>query len=207
MRRIYDSDALRRDDEPFTPSEKDRSFKIQAMRSVNSTALSRRVVPRGLRHRAISVTVSTPRTEYAVGEPIPFAVTMRNPLPAPIAIPTNSPLLWTWHVDGLTEASEIQVHDPPDEAGEFVLDRGERKRVTKRWEQLFRVSESEWEPAEPGEYAIGAELNVDDPAEKGLADETTVRIVPESELESEFESESDSDFDFESGSESEVDST
>ncbi|APW99848.1 hypothetical protein CHINAEXTREME_19650 [Halobiforma lacisalsi AJ5] len=183
MRRIYESDALHRDDEPFTPREKDSSYKIQAMRSVDSTALSRRVLPQGLRHRAVSVTVSTPQEEYAVGEPIPFRVTLRNPLPAPVAIPTRSPLLWAWKVDGFAEAAEIQLHDPPDEEGELVLDRGERKRVTKRWDQLFRVSDSEWEPAEPGEHTISAEINVEDPVGKGLAGETTVRIVPEEEAE------------------------
>ncbi|GAB3671629.1 hypothetical protein [Halopiger thermotolerans] len=181
MRRIYESEALRRDEEPFTPAETETGHRIQAMRSINSTALSRRVVPRSLRHRAISVSVSTPRTEYEVGEVVPFTVTMRNPLPVPIAVPTNSPLLWTWRVDDLQEASEIQLHDPPDEAGEFVFDRGERKRITKRWRQRFRVSESEWVPAEPDSYTIGAELNVDDAMEKGLGDETSIRIVPDDE--------------------------
>lgn len=179
MRRIYESEALRRDDGPFTPSETETDYRIQAMRSINSTALSRRVVPHSLRHRAISVSVSTPRTEYEVSEVVPFTVTMRNPLPFPIAIRTASPLLWTWTVDGLPEASEIQLHDPPDERGEFVFDRGERKRITKRWRQRFRVSDSEWEPAEPGTYTIGAELNVDDAVEHGLADETSIRIVPD----------------------------
>ncbi|EMA39686.1 hypothetical protein [Halobiforma nitratireducens] len=179
MRRIYDSGALRRDDEPFTPSEKDKSYKIQAMRSVNSTAWSRRVLPQGLRHRAVSVTVSTPRDEFALGEPIRFKVTLRNPLPTPVAISTNSPLLWSWTVDGFAEASKVPVHDPPDEEGELVLDRGERKEVRKRWDQLVRVSETEWEQVDPGEHTIGAEINVDEPEEKGLTGKTTVRILPE----------------------------
>ena len=185
MRRIYESDALRRDDEPFTPNERDRSVRIQAMRSVNSTALSRRLCPRSLRYRAISIDVSTPRTEYPAGDAIPFTVTMRNPLPVPIAIQTRSPLLWTWHVDGATEAARVPIHDPPDESGELVFDRGERKQFTKRWQQLFRVSDSEWEPAEPGEHTLSAALNVANAAERGLRDETTIRIRADGEREGE----------------------
>lgn len=181
MRRIYESDALRRDDEPFTPTRRDRSVRIQAMRSVNSTRLSRRLTPQRLRYRAISVEISTPKTEYPIGDAVPFTVTMRNPLPVPIVIPTQSPIQWTWHVDGATEASHISLHDPPDERGELVFDRGERKRFTRRWEQLFRVSKSEWEPADGGTYTIGAEINVDNPEEAGLTAETTVRLLPDSE--------------------------
>ncbi|WP_049922960.1 hypothetical protein [Halopiger djelfimassiliensis] len=183
MRRIYESDALRRDDEPFTPHERESSVRPQLLRSVNSTGLSRLLVPSGLGQQAISIEITTPRTEYPAGVTIPFTVTMRNPMPVPITIPTNSPLLWTWSVDGATEATRVSLRDPPDEPGEFVFDRGERKRFGKRWDQRFRVSETEWVPAEPGTYTIAAELNVDAPAEAGLRGETTVRIVPDSDFE------------------------
>lgn len=180
MRRIYESDALRRDDdEAFAPSEREASHRLQAMRSIDSTALSDRLVPGGLRRRAIAVEVSTPRSEYAVGEAVPFSVTMKNPLPFPITIPTTSPVLWTWNVDGEREASRVSVHEPPDEPGEFRFDRGERKEFRKRWTQMFRVSDAEWEPAGPGEYAIGAGINVEDAADGGLYDETTIRVVSE----------------------------
>lgn len=180
MRRIYDSGALHRDDdEPFAPNERDDSVRPQAMKSVDSSLLSRLFVPPTLRHRAVSVTVSTPETEYVVGDPVPFRVTMRNALPIPVAIRTQSPLLWTWNVDGVAEASHVPLRDPPDEPGRFAFDRGERKRFSRRWTQQFRVSESEWEPVEPGEYTVGAGINVDDPAGRGLYDETTVRIRPE----------------------------
>ncbi|MDL5363755.1 hypothetical protein [Halalkalicoccus sp. NIPERK01] len=177
MRRIYESEALHRDDDRFTPAER-RSGELQAMRSVNGTALSRRLVPYWLRHRAVSVEVSTPRTEYALGDPVPFRVTMRNSMPFPIALRTRSPRVWTWSVYGVTDASRVSLRDPPDEPGEFRFDRGERKRFTKRWEQAFRVSASEWERAGPGEFTIGAGLNVDDAKGKGLYDEVAVRIVP-----------------------------
>ncbi|MEM4782523.1 MAG: hypothetical protein QXG03_13310 [Halalkalicoccus sp.] len=179
MRRIYESDALYRDDDGFTPNRRRSKTPLQAMRSVNSTALSRRVVPQWLRNRAVSIDVSVPRTEFPVGEPIPFRVTMRNAMPFPITFRTRSPILWTWSVDGATEAARLPIRDPPDEPGELRFGRGERKRFEKRWDGLFRVSRSEWERAAPGEHTIGAGLNVGDAREKGLYDEVTVRIVSE----------------------------
>lgn len=180
MRRIYESGALHRDDdEPFSPNERDVSEQPQSFRSIDSTRLSRLLVPMWLRCRSIGIDVSTPRSEFAVGEPVPFTVTMKNAMPFPISIPTRSPLLWTWNVDGATEASRVPLRDPPDEPGRFRFDRGERKRFRKRWSGMFRVSDSEWEPVEPGEYTIGAGLNVEDPADKDLYAETTVRVVPE----------------------------
>lgn len=180
MRRIYESGALSRDDdEPFSPNERESETQIQAIRWVNSTALSRSVVPNWLRHRSISIDVSTPRAEYSVGAGVPFRVTMKNAMPFPITISTRSPVLWTWDVDGVVEASHVPLRDPPDESGEIRFDRGERKRFTKRWQQMFRVSDSEWEPAGPGEYTIGAGINVDGSDEKGLRAATTVRVVPE----------------------------
>lgn len=180
MRRIYESEALHRDDdEAFAPGEKERSVRLQALRSIDSTALSDRLIPTGLRRRAISVDVSTPRTEYPEGEPVPFSVTMKNSLPLPVTVPTASPILWTWTVDGEREASRVPVHEPPAETGQFRFDRGERKEFRKRWDQMFRVSESEWEPAAPGEYTIGAGINVEASDGAALYDETIVRVVPE----------------------------
>lgn len=178
MRRIYESGALHRDDEDgFSPNERHRNTRLQAMRSVNATALSNRLVPSRLRCRAISIDVSTPRAEFSAGEPIPFRVTMSNAMPFPITFRTRSPVRWTWDVDGASEATRVPLRDPPDEPGELRFGRGERKRFEKRWNQLFRVSGSEWERAEPGSYTIGAGLNVERATEKGLYDETTVRIT------------------------------
>lgn len=178
MRRIYDSDALRRDDgDPGAPNEIRRETPLQAMRSVPSGAISDLVVPSGLGRRFISVDVETAEKEYALGESIPFTVTIRNHVPFPVSIATESPVLWTWSVDGDVEASAVPLRDPPDEPGRFEFDRGEYKRFRKRWNQLFRVTETDWEPAETGEYTIGAAINVPDPASTGLRAETTVRIV------------------------------
>lgn len=178
MRRIYESDALHRDDaETHAPNERERNTKLQALRSVPSSTLSDVFIPDRFRHRFVSVDVTTPESEYSVGESIPFTVTIRNRVPFPVSIPTASPLLWEWSVDGNVEGSEVPLRDPPDEAGRFVFDRGERKRFRKRWDQMFRESDSEWSPAEPGSHTIGAAINTADADRKGLAGETTVRIV------------------------------
>lgn len=178
MRRIYESGALHRDDDDgFSPNERRSENRLQAMRWVNATALSRRLIPDWLRSRAVSIDISTPRTEFPLGEPVPFRVTMANSMPFPITFRTVSPILWTWHVDGLDEASRVPLRDPPNKTGEFRFDRGERKRFRKRWPQTFRTSKTEWEPVEPGEYTIGAGINVANSSKRGLSTETTVRIV------------------------------
>lgn len=180
MRRIYESDALRRDDDdPHAPAERNDGGEIQALRSIPAAALSDRLVPRALRRRLVSVDVETPRREYARGESVPFVVTFRNRAPFPVTIPTASPLLWTWTVDGDEEATaaSVRLRDPPDEPGRFAFDRGERKRFRRRWDGLFRVSDSEWVPADTGEHAIGAAVNVTNRRNEDLHAETTVRIV------------------------------
>lgn len=177
MRRIYESPALGRDDDdPFAPGTEDAE--PRAMRSVNGGTLSRLLLPARLGDRALSVAVSTPQAEYPERGSIPFTVTMKNALPVPISVRTESPVLWTWTVDGAREASRVPVRDPPDEAGVFEFDRGERKQFRRRWDQLFRVSDSEWERADPGTYTIAAEINVGDPETRGLSGTTTVQIVP-----------------------------
>lgn len=180
MRRIYESSALRRDDDaPFTPNERDDADGPQAARSVPSTAISNALLPAWVRDRAISVDVSLPQSEFRIGDGVPFQVTMKNALPVPIVIATESAIEWTWNVDGHRDASHVPLHDPPDEAGSIRFDRGERKRIRKTWDGMFRVSTSEWEPATPGEYTIGAGLNVADSAAKGLYDDVTVTLRPE----------------------------
>lgn len=180
MRRIYESEALHRDDEDaFSPGERrDRSGRSLSMRLFPSSWVSRTFVPTWLKRRSIRVDVSTPREEYPLGSDVPFVVTMKNELPLPVTLPTRSAVAWTWDVDGVTEASHVRLRDPPDGNG-FTFERGERKTFRKRWTQTFRVSKTEWEPAPAGEYTIGAGVNVDAAAERGLYGQTTVRIVDE----------------------------
>lgn len=177
MRRIYESDAIHRDDEePAVPNPRE-SDTPQAFRSVDSTALSRRLLPSRLRQWAISVDVRTPDNEYPIGAQIPFEVTMKNALPMPVTIPVRSRVPWNWSVNGFTEASHLeQEHDKSNPSG-FQFDRGERKEFRKRWDGMFKVESARWEEAEPGEYTIGAGVNVDSSAAKGLYDETTIQLI------------------------------
>lgn len=180
MRRIYESNALRRDDDdPHAPSERDGDAEPQAARSIHSAAWSRRLVPHRLRYYAISVDIETPKREFSPGATVPFRVSMKNSMPFPVTIETRSPLLWNWFVDGVPEAAHVPLQNPPDEAGGFTFGRSERKQFTRRWQQLFQISDAEWEPADPGEYTISAALNVPEAEQKGLAAETTVRLLEE----------------------------
>lgn len=178
MRRIYESDALKRnDDEPLTPRERDDPPAPQAMRSVPSGWLSRLFVPMSLRYRAISVAIETPESTYEPGDSIPFRVTMKNSLPIPVTIPTASPILWTWAVNGDRSASRIPITEPDDEPRGFHFDRGQRIHLSKEWDGMFRISRSEWEYAEPGTYILSAGINTADADSKDLVARTEVTIA------------------------------
>ncbi|WP_248516412.1 hypothetical protein [Salinarchaeum laminariae] len=177
MRRIYESSAIQRDDDDsFVPNERDVDVEPQAMRSIDGDLLSRHLIPYWLRYRAIAVDVSTQREEYSQGDPVTFAITLRNRFPFPVTIPTASRIAWTWSIDGLNEASEVATNHAPEQKHGFRFGRGERKRFTRTWEQSFRVGPRDWERAEPGEYTIRAGLNVED-ATDSVADETVVTIT------------------------------
>lgn len=178
MRRLYER-GHSHDEDPFTPHERTGEYEPQSFRSLDASAWSDRLLPHSLRRRFVSVRVSTPRTEFERGQEIPFAVTMKNRLPIPVTIRTASPVLWAWSVDGLEEASHVRLRNPPDRTAKLYFGRGETKRFTKRWSQLFRVSDRKWQPAEPGEYTISARINTEnEPSNSsGLSDETTIEIV------------------------------
>jgi len=177
MRRIYDSDAIDRDDdEPFKPRERDRDHEPQSFRYVNASVWSDRLVPHRLRRRAVSVRVSTPDETFDGESDIPFVVTMKNSLPIPLTLKTRSPLVWTWSIDGFRNASRVPGQQPPEEVSRFRFDRGETKEFRKSWSGMFRVSEREWEPAGPGEYTLSVAINTDGAEAADLTDETTIRI-------------------------------
>lgn len=176
MRRIYESDALKRDDEAFTPREHDGDTAVRSFRSIDATAWSDRLLPHPLRCRAVSIRVETPREQFEVGQPVPFRVSLHNSLPIPVTVRTSSPVLWTWSVDGLEEGSHVPVNDPPAEANKLRLDRGETLRFDREWSGLFRVSSREWEPPAPGEYTLEVWINAEGDR-AGLTDDTTVELV------------------------------
>lgn len=176
MRRSGGGDGIdRADGDPFRPNESDKRHEPQAARTLPAATLSRWLFPQRLHQRAVSVRVRTPSDVFKRGELIPVRIELRNPMPFPVTIRTRSPVPWTWHVDGHRDASHVP--EPlPDEETEFTLKRGERRRFQRNWSQSFKTSETRWEPAQPGEYTIGVGLTVTEPADRGLYDETTVRI-------------------------------
>ncbi|MFC7176969.1 hypothetical protein [Halosegnis marinus] len=176
MRRIYESNALDRDDDdPFAPNEREPRVRPTAMRSLPAERVSRLVVPHRLRCRAVRATVSTPADTFARGEQVPFFVEFRNTLPFPVSLRTRSPLLWSWAVDGHREA-DTTAEDPGGDAGRLTFARGERKRFHRTWSGLFRVTPTEWEEPAPGEYTLSAGINVADPFREAVTAATTVRI-------------------------------
>ena len=177
MRRIYESSAIHRDDDdPFSPGEKQRAAEPQSFRSLPSRTLSELFVPQRLRDRAISVSIFSPDDEYDELTRVPFTVVLSNSMPFPITIVTESPLTWTWEVDGIEEASHVPLRDPNEDRGALRFSRGETKVLNRTWDQTFRLSDDEWERAEPGEYTIGVRVNVDNAEKRRLEDQTTIRI-------------------------------
>lgn len=171
MRRIYESDALRRDeDDPFSPRVADED----TSRSLNWQALSHAIVPAAVRRRAISVTIETDREQYESGDPVLLRATFHNRLPFPVVVPTSTPVPWHWAVDGRVGASDV-LPDEPEDASLFRFERNERKVFTRRWDQLFQVDERRWEPARAGEHEISVSINtpIDDGTQ--LTAETTIR--------------------------------
>lgn len=176
MRRLQGGDGVdRADGDPFRPNESDARHEPRAAKTLPAATLARWLVPHRLHRRIVSVRVRTPRDVYERGEPVPVAIELRNPMPFPVTVRTRSPVPWTWNVDGHRDASHVP--EPlPDSETRFTLDRGERRRFTRNWQQSFQVSETEWRTAASGEHTIGAGLAIDDPAAHGVYDETTVRI-------------------------------
>lgn len=177
MRRIYDSNAMERHDEkPFHPNERDAKTIPQSMRTVPASVLSRHLIPHWVRFRAISVDIVTPRQQFDVGEPIRFVVTMKNAMPFPIELETNSSVVWNWYVDGCAEASTVPSRSSTSRETTFSFDRGERKQFYKHWDQMFHTTKHTWEPAVPGTYTISTHIDIDDPEKKGLQASTVVEI-------------------------------
>lgn len=179
MRRIYESSAVRRDDsDPFSPTEASGGDQPQSSRWVPSTWLSRNLIPHWLRYRLLSVSIETPQTEFPYKSQVPFIFRIKNSAPFPITITTTSPIFWNWTVDGLVEASHVDGDQPAKERSTFTIGRGDRVTISRTWKGMFRVSDLEWEWAEPGEYTLAAAVNVENPEKKGLAAEETIRITP-----------------------------
>ena len=177
MRKIYESNAIKRDDDHFTPHHREsKPFKPKAFRWIPSSTIASWLLPRRFLLTGISLSISTPQEIYEAGASIPFTVEMKNSFPFQVTIPTLSPLLWQWYVDGYEAASQVAVEMPPDETGTLVFNRGERKVFKKRWNGRFRVTNRKWSEPATGTHTIAAAINIQDPRRHNLMAETSIRI-------------------------------
>lgn len=172
-RRIYDSDAIDRDDDdPFRPGEQDtarRSF-------IDWTNFSHALMPVALRNRAIRVDVRTSRETIEPGERVDIRIELFNRLPFPVVLRTRSAERWIWSIDGHPEASHVRDAAPDGRTSLFEFGRRERKVFRRRWSGRFRTAEDSWELASPGEYEITAAVNVDGADRRGLEATTVVSV-------------------------------
>ncbi|ARS88930.1 hypothetical protein [Natrarchaeobaculum aegyptiacum] len=145
-------------------------------RTVDFGALSHAFLPERLRTRAITVTIETDRDCYRTGESVTLTVTLENRLPIPVRLRTESPVGWHWSVDGHPEGSAV-ARPASDRTGVISFARGERKRFRRRWPQRVRVSDHEWDAADPGRHTLEARIDRPDADARGLVDRTTLEIV------------------------------
>lgn len=170
---IYDSEAVtRNDDDPFVP----RGTTERRSRTINWNAVSHALMPMALRNRAIDVRVETDRQTYEPGEDVHFRVQLENRIPFPVLLPTASPVMWRWAIDGRRKASEVPDPEPSGEKRLLRFRRSETKSFTRRWPQQFQVAEDRWEAVEPGEYTLSVWINVPDAEARSLYAETPIEI-------------------------------
>lgn len=173
MRRIYESRALERGDEPFTPSKADDDK--NSRRTVNWDAFSHAFMPKALRNRAIDVSVTTDRDTYELGEPVRIGLEFRNRIPFPVRLRTESPNVWTWAINGIEAASQVP-RAVPERPDAFSFSRSERKRFRREWPQRIQVAPSEWESVDPGTYTIEVAIACENAEKRGLTDRTDIQI-------------------------------
>lgn len=175
MRDVHETDAVHRDeDDPFIPRD-GRSGRRRSRSAFDWGNVSHALMPTALRDRAIAVSVQTNKRRYRREEPVLFRVTLENRIPFPVALKTASPVLWSWAVDGVEQASHL-VDEPPAEPGLLRFRRSERKTFERRWPQRIRDRQGRWNPVDPGEYELTAWVNVDGATGRGLAAGTTVEV-------------------------------
>lgn len=182
MRRIYESDALHRDDDPHTPSEAGGPRPGRTITANQNPSLidwsraSHALMPTGIRNWAVSVTVETDRQVYDVDQPVGIRVQLRNRLPFPVAIRTPTRRYWDWSVDGRRRAEGEGYEDAPAEPSLLSFHRSETKTFTRTWYQRFRTTTDRWAPAEPGTYEVAAFVDVEEPGRRGLRATTEIEL-------------------------------
>lgn len=119
--------------------------------------LLRSLVPQWIARRALSVTVSTDRSTYEVGEPVEITVAVTNRFPLPVSVVTSGLRIWGWTVDGELEASDERRYES-DRPNSLDFRGFQTKRFECTWDGRFKRtgSPTRWIEADPGEHEIGA---------------------------------------------------
>lgn len=183
MRRIYESDALHRDDdEPHSPSDLTAGREASMVTAnqnrsiINWAKASHALMPRRLRDRAIEVTVETDRAVYGPEQPVGIRIRFRNRIPFPIAIPTPTRRRWDWAVDGKARAASEEYEPAPTDRSLLSFHRSETKVFKRIWHRRFRTAPDHWESASAGAHEISAFVAVENPAARGLQASTQIQL-------------------------------
>lgn len=184
MRRIYESDALHRDeDDPHSPSELEREEPKPTITAnqnpsfLNWARASHALLPVALRNRAIDVAVETDREVYAPDEPVRIRVRFRNRVPFPIALRTPTRRQWDWSVGGFPRGAHEEFEPVPADASLLEFYRSETKTFARTWHQRFRTADDRWEVADPGTYEVAAFVAVETPDRRGLRAATDIELT------------------------------
>lgn len=135
------------------------------------TDLLGRFVPQWVAQRVIDVSVSVPDREFAVGDPIPFTVEIKNRLPVPVTVRTPTRRLWGWEVDGDLGASDESRY-AGDTPSQFALEGGDHLVIDREWSGRFKRTGRDGERTEyvlpkPGVHEISAFVATKDPQPRG----------------------------------------
>ena len=115
------------------------------------------LVPQWLGRAGLAISIETDRKEYAVGQPIEITIRIRNRLPLPVELVTDSRQIWGWTVDGLLEASDERYYRSKRQ-NSIELRAGETMTIERTWNGRFKRtgSPTRWIAAEPGDHEISA---------------------------------------------------
>ncbi|MFC6989555.1 hypothetical protein ACFQJD_14105 [Haloplanus sp. GCM10025708] len=139
---------------------------------VDWTNLSHALLPTAVRRRAVEMHLEPDRDVYPAGDPVGFRVVFRNRLPVPVVLRVESPVPWSWSVDGIDRGS--RVADPlPDDSSRFEFAPRERKAFAREWHQRIRTGRREWDAVAPGDHVLRAWVTDRD---RSLAAEATVHV-------------------------------
>ena len=135
------------------------------------TDLLGRFVPQFVAQRVITVSVSVPDREFAVGDPVPFTVEIKNRLPVPVTVRTPTRRLWGWEVDGDLGASDEPTY-AGDTPSQFALEGGDHLVIEREWSGRFKRTgrdgeRTEYVLPERGVHEIAAFVATKDPQPRG----------------------------------------